>query len=438
MRVLVMLGVLLTVSAAAAKSSKKVYEKDVKSALDQIQKECKHLLKVKDINWGKVKKRFFKEVKKVKTDEDHYLLLCRIVAALRDGHAYVKAPDAIYKSVKWPFDLKSGPGLFFSETPKGLIVKNAWSNAERSGVRPGMTVVTIDKLPAAKWLEQRVAALSEYHSFSTDQQARFYACHWGLGGPAGSTIRLELKGVDGKKKKATVTRGRASTVAAGPAVFPKDLKRTGRMSYGTLPSGYGYVHLRDTKRQVVDQMDEALAAIGNVPGMILDFRANGGGSFDHDGLLGRFVPSGKTMSRSGARPIRSAGGTPYGGPVVAIIDAGARSAGETGSGMFKEDGRAYMIGESPTAGMSSSKKTLELPSKRFGLFVSVYSNKKRFQGGRGIEGIGIEPHEIVPYDPNDLAEGVDTLIKRAEALLADFPQNKVPYRPERHGWEPPK
>ena len=39
----------------------------------------------------------------------------------------------------------------------------------------------------------------------------------------------------------------------------------------------------------------------------------------------------------------SAGPKPYGGPVVVIIDAGVRSAGETASGMFKEDGRAYEI-----------------------------------------------------------------------------------------------
>jgi carboxyl-terminal processing protease len=102
---------------------------------------------------------------------------------------------------------------------------------------------------------------------------------------------------------------------------------------------------------------------------------------------------------------------------------------------LKEDGRGYMIGETPTAGMSSSKVTIELPSKLFSLYVSVHSNKARFQGGRGIEGVGIEPHEIVEYDERDLAAGVDTLIARAEALLADFPQGKVAYRPEQHGWK---
>jgi carboxyl-terminal processing protease len=49
--------------------------------------------------------------------------------------------------------------------------------------------------------------------------------------------------------------------------------------------------------------------------------------------------------------------------------------------MFKEDGRAYMIGESPTAGMSAQKEVIELPSRLFALYVAVRSNKQRFNGG---------------------------------------------------------
>jgi C-terminal processing protease CtpA/Prc len=67
--------------------------------------------------------------------------------------------------------------------------------------------------------------------------------------------------------------------------------------------------------------------------------------------------------------------------------------------MFKEDGRAFMIGESATAGMASQKTTIPLPSQLFELYVSTHSNKGRFNGGRGIEGIGVVPHEIVELDP---------------------------------------
>ncbi len=109
-----------------------------------------------------------------------------------------------------------------------------------------------------------------------------------------------------------------------------------------------------------------------------------------------------------------------------IIDAGTRSAGETASGIFKEDGRAYMIGETATAGMSSSKQEFDLPSGRFSLYVSVHSNKARFNGGRGIEGVGVEPHEVVEYDPEDLAAELDTLTLRAEELLGAYEKQGFP------------
>ena len=60
-------------------------------------------------------------------------------------------------------------------------------------------------------------------------------------------------------------------------------------------------------------------------------------------------------SSSGVMPMRSTS------PSASSSETTTR-AGETGSGMFKEDHRGYMIGESPTAGMSAGKKTIALPS----------------------------------------------------------------------------
>jgi len=53
---------------------------------------------------------------------------------------------------------------------------------------------------------------------------------------------------------------------------------------------------------------------------------------------------------------------------------------------------------------------------------------KRSNGGRGLEGIGLLPHETVEFDPEDLAAGVDTLIKVSGERLKAFPQDKVPYK----------
>jgi carboxyl-terminal processing protease len=161
-----------------------------------------------------------------------------------------------------------------------------------------------------------------------------------------------------------------------------------------------------------------------VPGLILDTRANGGGGCDHAAVFGRFVPSGKTW-----RQYAGAGPNPFGGPMVVIVDAGVRSAGETVAGQFKEDGRALMIGDAPTAGMSSQKTKLPVPSGLFSVYFSVASNKGRFNEGRGIEGIGVPPHIVTPYEAADLAARVDTQIRRAEEyLVKGFPKDVVAWK----------
>ena len=407
---------------------KNFYVNDVQFALKNLGEMCGRFFRLKNIDWKNVSREFLAEARKVATDQEHLVLLVRLVARLKDGHAGVQ-PLEDGKKVKWPDDGKGeqvGPGMFWCRIQGKIYVKNAWSAAAGSGIKSGMEVLTVDGKPATGWLEAKIAELSDLISFSTPQQAFFFGCHWGLAGKKGSTLTLEVKEPGGKKKKVTLTYRRASTVPVGPAFFPEGITRAKDIHYGKTQAGHGYIHLRRCPGDLPEQVDWVLGKLGHVPGLILDLRANGGGGFDHEELMGRFVPKGKTLAFQKTYP--SAGSHPYGGPMVVIVDAGTRSAGETAGAIFKEDGRAYVIGETPTAGMSSQKKSIELPSRLFALYVSVHSNMGRSNDGRGLEGIGVIPHEIVEYDPADLAAGKDTLILRAEKLLANFPKDRVPYK----------
>ena len=162
-------------------------------------------------------------------------------------------------------------------------MKGAWGTAAGAGVAAGMEVVTVEGMPAAKWLDRRVDELSDVYGFSTEQGARYFACHWGLGGPLGSTLQLKLRDPATKKgKKATLTRNDGGLAPAGPVVFPAGLQAIGRNSYGKLASGYGYIHLRDIPQTLPDDLDRMLEALADPPGLVLDCRANGGSRSDHD------------------------------------------------------------------------------------------------------------------------------------------------------------
>lgn len=410
------------------------YHADVGFAIEAIEAQCKTLLASKKIDWRKATASLLAESKKTKTDAAHLLLLWRLLARLQDGHAEVR-PLERGKGVELDTPDRSGsPGLFLCHIGDGVFVKNTWGAAEAAGLSPGMEVVKIGGVPANAWLQQRRAQLADLISFSTRQQADFFVCHQGLADAPGTRLDVEVKSGSAKKAR-TIEFGKGSQTPNGPA-FPPDGLRGGKdVFFGTTGAGHGYVHVRRCKDDLPAQMDAALEALGDVPGLVLDFRGNSGGGFDHEALFGRFLPKGTTWQ---ARVrYASAGDRPYGGPIVVIVDATVRSAGETAAGMFGEDGRAYVIGESATAGMASQKTTIELPSRLFALYVSTASNKARFQGGKGIEGVGVQPHEVVAFTAADLAAKRDTLIERASALLTSFPRDKVRYDPGKQGWSPP-
>lgn len=414
-----LLATVLTVVAPAATD----YAKDVEFLLDEFEKQAGTLLREKKVDWKGVRREFGASAKSVTNDVEHVKLCARLVARLQDGHAAFT-----HVAVEMPPERDYGVGISLCESGGKVFVKQAITSAAASGIEAGFEVVKIDGQKPLDWLDATAKRLADTRGFSSEHARRYAACHWGLSGDDATTFELELERGKKGRKKVSLTCGKSGGDAryVGP-VFPgKDWKPLGKRDmYATLPSGFGYVYLGECAGGLPEELDEALAAIGDAPGIVLDLRANNGGGTDHAAVFGRFVAKGASW-----RQYTSSGPAPFAGPMVVIVDAGTRSAGETVAGQFKEDGRAYMIGPEPTHGMSAQKVELEVPSKLFAVRFAVSSNKQRFNGGRGIEGIGVAPHEIVAWDPKLLQSGVDPMIARAEELLKKgFPKGAVPYEP---------
>lgn len=398
---------------------------DIDFLLKEFGMKAETLLRVKKIDWQKVMEEFRAAAAKIQTDEEHLQLVARLVGRLQDGHAGI-----VKSKVKWPDEAKgrryTGPRVALLALGDKVLVRSAFKDAAAAGLHAGQVVTRIDGTAAQDWLAKKVETMRNLgQGFSTPQMALYSASHWGLADFEGTRITFEVLDADGRPKTIErVRNGGPNYAPNGPLFPPKDLQFVGRQSYGRTAQGFGYIHLRDVPGNLPMQLQQMLSTLGDVPGLILDMRANGGGGCDHEAVFGHFLAKGQQW-----RGYENKYDSGYTGPMVVIVDAGVRSAGETVAGMFKEDGRAYMIGESATAGMSSQKAEVTTPSGLFTIRFSVSSNKGRFNGGRGIEGIGVPPHEIVLPAADDLLKERDTLIERAEALLKEgFPKDAVPYK----------
>jgi len=411
-----------SIAPLVAQAKATAYVKDTAYLLDEFEKGAGTLLKQKGVDWKAVRAEFTKLAREVKDDVAHVKLCTRLIARLNDGHAGFTKVD-----VKMPEEPRTvSCGITLCEQDKTVLVKTA--SAAAGGLSSGTVVLEIAGKNASEWLAEQAKRLCENHGFSTEHAARYAACHWAPAGPEGTKLELLVADPAGARRKVTLLADKKAGDAryVGPLFPSPKLQRLGRRdAYGLLESGYGYIYLGECATDLPAELDQALAKLADAPGLILDVRANNGGGTDHEAVFGRFLAAGAKW-----RQYSGQGKANFVGPMVVIVDAGTRSAGETVGGQFKEDGRGYLIGPEPSAGMSAQKQEIEVPSKLFKVRFATHSNKLRFQGGKGIEGVGILPHEIVPWDPALMQQGIDPMIRRAEELLkSGFPKGTVAYAP---------
>ena len=91
----------LVLALAQAAPAQSVYEQDLEFALRELPKKCGTLIASKGIDWKKVEKEFANAAKAVKSDQDHWVLLTRLLARLNDGHSEVRTTGKT-ANLTWP------------------------------------------------------------------------------------------------------------------------------------------------------------------------------------------------------------------------------------------------------------------------------------------------------------------------------------------------
>lgn len=184
----------------------------------------------------------------------------------------------------------------------------------------------------------------------------------------------------------------------------------------------GYLHIADFQQNTTEQVDRALKKLDKegLKALIIDLRDNGGGLLNQAvDLAGLFLPKGTKVvsvkSKIKEQQLEHFTTGKYAtrkDVLVVLVNGQSASASEIFSACMQDNKRAVVLG-TRTFGKASVQSVVPLDDKTALKFTTA-----RYMSplGRMIDGIGIEPDEVVEKNP---AEGLDLQIVRALAILSE-------------------
>ena len=133
---------------------------------------------IKGIDWEKVGRELLPRAEAVETEEQFGLLVEELVARLEDSHAYVHEGSATPPSAGFP---EWDPWLACLIDDRGRPVLYAVSPrtpAWKAGVRPGMTVLSVNGVPAAEAMDRWMKRQRKYVGYSSERYLRYDAARF--------------------------------------------------------------------------------------------------------------------------------------------------------------------------------------------------------------------------------------------------------------------
>ncbi len=194
------------------------------------------------------------------------------------------------------------------------------SPADRAGLKIGDRILAI--------------AGEEAKGFTTEQVSSR------LKGDPGTTVTVKVERLDGSIHEVTITRERIAIPGVPYA--------------GWVADGIGYIHHSDFIEGCSQELRDAIERLrreGELRGLILDYRSNGGGLLQEAiKIVGLFTPRDtevvKTKGRTRNQSYRTTSDPTYPDlPLVLLVNSGSASASEIVSGSLQDLDRAVLVGQ---------------------------------------------------------------------------------------------
>jgi len=358
------------------------------------------------IDWQTKRSAFRSVAARASGTHEFYDVLRQMIASLKDAHTRVYSPDEKFDWWK-PRFVTVGLTTRVVEGVPTVIQIEPGSAAARTDIRQGDVIVSIDDLPVADFVSQRLATSGLTH----DSDARYRTIAALFEGPAGSFVKVTWSNRNGKQKSAVLQR------YWNQRLLGFSNQRKGKIALLRIDAFTQSVAL-DFSKSLPEVLEGA-------EGIVLDLRSNGGGDaeamadvaslFFEDGInLGRFA------DRSGAsfelqtfskRLWRIHGLSPIKLPLVILTSENTSSAAEILVAALQNKRRGRVIGTETCGCVLAIRNRHALPD---GGVLDVSEFDYRTAAGVRLEGLGIKPDEISPLRRADLYSRRDAALELAK------------------------
>jgi carboxyl-terminal processing protease len=363
------------------------------------------------VDWQTKRTAFRAAAGRAANSQEFYELLRQMIASLRDAHTRIYSPD---EKFDWWSPRFVTVGLTVREVqgvPTVLHVEPG-SAASRTDIKPGDVIVSVDNIPVAEFVSQRMKA----NGLTDDGTTRFRAIASVFEGPAGSEVKIAWATRNGKQKSAVLPRYWSQRQLG----FTN--QRKGKIAVLRL-DGF-------TQTVALDFAQTLPAVLEGADGIILDLRGNGGGDAEAMAdvaslFMDEGTNLGKFADRSGAsfelqtfskRLWRVPNLLPTKLPLVVLTSENTSSAAEILVAALQSKGRALVIGSDTCGCVLAIRNRHALPD---GGVLDVSEFDYRTAAGVRLEGVGVRPDKIIPPTRADVYSRRDPAFELANRILSE-------------------